>query len=204
MVLHFGSSGEKELQKRFNTTDCADAFYKNQMVDHLNPEMIRFIKDQEMLFIATADKKGNCDSSFRYGEKGFIKVINEKTVAYPEYKGNGVNASLGNIFENPHIGLLILDFYECGIGLHINGKATICEITNIDQIFEPSQIIESMKRHDNAIRWVAVEIEEAYIHCSKHIPLLQKKEKAIQWGTDDTKLKGGDFFKVKKYKKINI
>jgi len=40
-------------------------------------------------------------------------------------------------------------------------------------------------------------VEEAYIHCSKHIPLMQKRDKTIHWGTDDEKLKGGDFFNAK-------
>ena len=40
-------------------------------------------------------------------------------------------------------------------------------------------------------------VEEAYIHCSKHIPKLKKQDKIIHWGTDDEKLKGGDFFKTK-------
>ena len=46
-------------------------------------------------------------------------------------------------------------------------------------------------------RWVVVEVEEAYIHCSKHIPLLKKLDKRIHWGTDDETHKGGDYFKVK-------
>jgi len=47
-------------------------------------------------------------------------------------------------------------------------------------------------------RWVMVAVEEAYIHCSKHIPLLKKVEKAIHWGTDDPACKGGDYFQAKK------
>ena len=46
-------------------------------------------------------------------------------------------------------------------------------------------------------RWMLVEVEEAYIHCSKHVPLLQKLDKDIHWGTDDENYKGGDAFKAK-------
>jgi uncharacterized protein len=42
-----------------------------------------------------------------------------------------------------------------------------------------------------------VEVEEAYIHCSKHIPLLKKLDKTIHWGTDNVIYKGGDYFQVK-------
>jgi predicted pyridoxine 5'-phosphate oxidase superfamily flavin-nucleotide-binding protein len=56
-----------------------------------------------MMFVGTADAKGHADSAFRCGHAGFVKVLDERTVAYPEYRGNGVMASLGNISENPHL-----------------------------------------------------------------------------------------------------
>ena len=49
-------------------------------------------------------------------------------------------------------------------------------------------------------RWILVTVKEAYIHCSKHIPLLKKLDKEIHWGTDKEVYKGGDFFKAKKPK----
>ena len=63
-----------------------------------------------MFFLATADGHGECDVSFRAGEAGFVHVLDEKILVYPEYRGNGVMASLGNITENPHAGLLFIDF----------------------------------------------------------------------------------------------
>lgn len=54
---------------------------------------------------------------------------------------------------------------------------------------------------DRAERWVLVEVEEAYIHCSKHIPKMAKLDKNVDWGTDNEKKKGGDFFKAKESKK---
>ena len=80
-----------------------------------------------MAFIATSDAHGECDSSFRAGPAGFMRVIDEKTVMWPEYKGNGVMASMGNISENPYVGLLMVDFFETAVGLHVNGKATIVD-----------------------------------------------------------------------------
>ncbi|MDY0396445.1 pyridoxamine 5'-phosphate oxidase family protein [Virgibacillus halophilus] len=103
--------GEHLLQEKYGTVKKAAAFYNNQMLHHLNGVMIDFISEQSMMFISTADKDGNCDSSFRAGPKGFVKVIHEKLLIYPEYKGNGVMASLGNIEENPHVGLMFIDFF---------------------------------------------------------------------------------------------
>ena len=174
----------------------------NQMLDHLNAAMRAFIAEQEMVFIATADAHGACDGSFRAGVPGFVRVLDAKTVLYPEYRGNGVLASLGNIAENPHIGLFFVDFFQSTVGLHINGTAQILEN---DAVVVCRPDVPEAVRQDIAVvggrkpeRWVMVEVEEAYIHCSKHIPLLKKVEKAIHWGTDDPACKGGDYFQAKK------
>ena len=89
--------------------------------------MREFIARMPMAFISTADVHGECDASFRAGPPGFMRVIDEKTVMWPEYKGNGVMASMGNISENPYVGILFVDFFETAVGLHVNGKATIVE-----------------------------------------------------------------------------
>lgn len=59
--------------------------------------MREFIADREMVFIATADAAGECDCSLRAGLPGFVRSLDEKILLYPEYRGNGVLASLGNI-----------------------------------------------------------------------------------------------------------
>ncbi|WP_286171046.1 pyridoxamine 5'-phosphate oxidase family protein [Lentibacillus populi] len=191
------------MQEQFGTVKKAAAFYNNQMLDFLNHVMTDFISQQDMMFISTADSGGNCDSSFRAGTPGFVRVINEKTLMYPEYKGNGVMASLGNIIENPHIGLMFIDFVENQIGLHVNGKASIVENDQLTLLEIPDEIISDMKEKEGskAERWVVMEVEEAYIHCSKHIPKLKKLNKEIHWGTDNKERKGGDFFKAKQDKK---
>ena len=183
--------GEHLLQEKFGTLKKAAAFYDKQMLDELNEVMKWFISEREMMFISTADGRGNCDSSFRAGGPGFVRVINEKTLIYPEYKGNGVMASLGNIVENPHIGLLFIDFEENQIGLHVNDKASILEKHELATLDISDEAISTMEEEEGrkAERWVVIEVEEAYIHCSKHIPKLQQVEKE--------KTSGGDYFKVK-------
>jgi predicted pyridoxine 5'-phosphate oxidase superfamily flavin-nucleotide-binding protein len=99
------------------TSSRAAAFYANQILAHLNPLMREFIARQEMAFIATADAGGACDCSFRAGTPGFVQVLDDKTLAYPEYRGNGVLASVGNILENPQIGMIFLDYYQSTVGL---------------------------------------------------------------------------------------
>ena len=171
------------------------------MLSYLNPEMRTFIARQEMFFLSTADGHGECDVSFRAGEAGFVHVLDEKSLAYPEYRGNGVTASLGNIVENPHAGLLFVDFLRDKVGLHINGVARILSTEEVLACPDVSvalraEISETGGRRPE--RWVLVTVAEAYIHCSKHIPRMEKVgEDVRQWGTDDVRAKGGDYFQAK-------
>jgi len=167
-----GSEGEHEMQKTFGTQKQAESFYKTQMRDKLAFKMQAFISEQEMVFISTSDKNGECDCSLRTGEAGFVVVIDEKRIAYPEYKGNGVLASTGNISENPHIGLLFIDFFRDKVGLHVNGKAQIIDNESMRLLLNQESF--DLNQEKKCQFWTLVEVEEAYIHCSKNIPVLQK------------------------------
>lgn len=192
--------GEHILQERFGTMKKAASFYDNQVLDHLNNLMKEFISHQIMMFISTADRQGNCDNSFRAGNKGFVQVIDDYTLIYPEYKGNGVMASLGNMIENPHAGLLFIDFTEHQIGLHVNGETSIIENDQLNTLGLTEELTKQIQEKEKKTpeRWVMIKIEEAYIHCSKHIPKFKTLNTEMEWGTDDEKKKGGDFFKAKR------
>ncbi len=162
------------MQESFGTQKQAKSFYDSQMRDFLAPKMQEFIAKQEMVFISTSDKKGECDCSIRTGEAGFVVVIDDKHVAYPDYKGNGVLASTGNISENPHIGLLFIDFFEDKVGLHVNGKAKVMDNESMGKLIHRK--IPDMNKEKRCQFWTLIEVEEAYIHCSKNIPVLSKAE----------------------------
>ncbi|MEW2611210.1 pyridoxamine 5'-phosphate oxidase family protein [Streptomyces sp. NPDC047880] len=201
------------MQRELGTTGRADRFYDEQVLDRLNPRMREFVARQEMFFLATSDAQGQCDSTFRAGPPGFLHVLDDATLAYPEYRGNGVMASLGNIRENPNVGLLMIDFSEDRIGLHVNGRARLVPDDTMRRS-HPGLPVDPLPGRRPQM-WVEVEVEEAYIHCSKHIPRLLKAplrphadedgttaavvEQA--WGTDDVKRKGGDYFKAAEAKR---
>ena len=110
-------------------------------------------------------------------------------------------ASLGNILENQHIGMHFIDFFDSTVGLHVNGKAKIVENEQFLEIEELEKgLAKDIKEEGGRSpeRWILITVEEAYIHCSKHIPLLKKLDKKIHWGTDKETYKGGDFFKARK------
>lgn len=198
-----GSQGEHDVQIDFNTEKKALAFYNKQVLSELAPLMCEFIEAQEMMFVSTADQNGECDCSYRAGSPGFITVVDKKTIIYPEYNGNGVMASVGNLSENPNIGLLLIDFFQTTIGLHINGKVKIVKSDALDKVLEGAvDLIDKLNAVDSSSKvtcYLLIEVEEAYKHCSKHIPLLEKMDKTIHWCTDSVLHKGGDAFDVKKH-----
>ncbi|GAB3678471.1 pyridoxamine 5'-phosphate oxidase family protein [Actinocorallia lasiicapitis] len=190
-----GSAGEHCLQVEIGSVARADRFYSEQVLDHLNVRMREFVLRQEMAFIATADAHGECDATFRAGPRGFMRVLDERHVTYPEYRGNGVMASCGNISENGHVGILFVDFIQDVIGLHVNGKAELVDDALMRERYP--EIPEPDVPGRRPERWVLVTVEEAYIHCSKHIPRLAPMARNRDWGTDNVKRKGGDFFGAK-------
>lgn len=156
--------------------------------------MRAFIARMEMVFVSTADARGNCDCSLRAGPPGFVRAVDAHTLLYPEYRGNGVMASQGNITENGHIGLLFIDFCHSTVGLHVNGRARLLEAADPDAPRDGEPSPPNDHGGPPVERWVAVEVDEAYIHCAKHVPLLVRRDKPIAWGTDDERRKGGDYF----------
>ncbi|WP_242889963.1 pyridoxamine 5'-phosphate oxidase family protein [Actinomadura litoris] len=189
-----GGDGERSVQRRLDTTERAARFYGKQVLDHLNTRMQAFVRQQEMFFVATADRHGECDSSFRAGPLGFLFVAEKRTLLYPEYRGNGVFASLGNMQENSHVGLLLIDFERTRVGLHINGRAEILQDTEARAQWP--DLSWEQRPGQQAQVWVKVSVQEAYIHCAKHIPPMKKislKEARALVG-DDFRPRGGDFF----------
>ncbi|WP_171164779.1 pyridoxamine 5'-phosphate oxidase family protein [Streptomyces sp. I05A-00742] len=202
-----GGAGERAMQQRLGTAERADRFYAERTLGHLNTAMREFVARQDMFFLATAAGNGACDSSFRAGPPGFLRVLDERTLAYPEYRGNGVLASLGNIEENPHVGILLVDFFRDRVGLHVNGRARVVEDAAI-RTTHPGLPVEQVPGRRAGV-WVEVTVEEAYIHCSKHIPRLSRerggqgadgRDRADRPGgapgPGDGRRPGGDFFGV--------
>jgi len=195
-----GSEGEHKIQEKYGSKSRAINFYEKQMLSYLAPRMKEFIARQEFLFVATADRHGECDCTSKFGKPGFIRVLSDNYLMYPEYRGNGVYANTGNMSENPHIAMLMIDFIRDTVGLHVNGKVRVVENDELRQYADklPADVIEEINLEGKKCpeRWIMVEVEEAYIQCSKHIPLLNKADKPIDWGTDNAAAKGGDYFQL--------
>ena len=189
-----GSPGERALQDALGTRERALKFFQDQVSAVLTPRMQAFIGRMEMAWIATSDSSGHCDCSFRSGPPGFVRVLSDGVVTYPDYRGNGVMASSGNLLENPHIGMWFGDFDQELIGLHVNGRAAVLLPEQI-RALDP-ELPEAEHPGRRPTHWVVVSVEEAYVHCRKHLPRLVGQPTARHWGTDSPRHKGGDFFGV--------
>ena len=116
--------GMRQLQDLRETRALADRLEKVTMRAAFTDEDKAFIQRCRMFFIATADRDGQPDCSYKGGLPGFVRVIDERTLAIPDYDGNGQYRSWGNVLANPKVGLLFIDF-ESPKRLRINGTATV-------------------------------------------------------------------------------
>ena len=121
--------GSRRLQDRFDT---------RRLADRLDERLVRgavidaddraFIERMDMFFLATADAQGRPQCSYKGGDPGFVRVLDEQTVAFPNYDGNGMYLSMGNLLVNAQVGMLFVDFTaELPSRLRLNGVASIDE-----------------------------------------------------------------------------
>ena len=93
-VYHEGS---RHFQDMFDTRRLADRIDERLVGDVIDEDDRAFIERMEMFFLATADDRGRPTCSYKGGERGFVRVLDEHTVAFPSYDGNGMYLSAGNM-----------------------------------------------------------------------------------------------------------
>ncbi|MEO6470331.1 MAG: pyridoxamine 5'-phosphate oxidase family protein [Aeromicrobium sp.] len=116
--------GSRSLQDRFDTRGLADRIDGLLVSDTISEGDATFIEDRDMFFLATADAEGRPTCSYKGGEPGFVRVLDPHTLAFPNYDGNGMYLSTGNVLVNPEVGLLFIDF-EQGNRMRLEGTASI-------------------------------------------------------------------------------
>ena len=116
--------GQRRLQERFDTERLANRLEEKRVRDRLDEDDKAFIERCDMLFLATADADGRPNCSYKGGDPGFVRVLDERTIAFPSYDGNGMYLSTGNALVNPHVGILFISFEERS-RLRFNGVASL-------------------------------------------------------------------------------
>jgi len=143
-----------------------------------------FIEKCPMVFVATADAEGRPDCSYKGGLPGFMRVLDERTLVFPDYDGNGMYRSWGNLLVNPGVGLLFIDF-ENQSRLRVNGTASISADDPVRDQFPDAVFI---------VRMTAEKIFPAcprYIHkmqlveYSRYAPRAEYKPPVPEWKAFD-------------------
>lgn len=164
-ILH---AGELEAQRRFGAEGYWNDHNLGMIRGQLPPAWAAFLEAQAFFFIATANDRGECDCSFRgreFNASGqsypLLKVLDAKTLVFPDFSGNKLYNSLGNILVNSHIGMLFVDFQNRSRA-RVNGAA---------------EIIDDPRAHEDiwpiAHRYVRVTVQQAYPNCRARIPKMR-------------------------------
>lgn len=117
--------GNRDLQDAFDSRALADRLAEKLAHDRFTEAEAAFIAEQSFFFLATADGDGRPDCSFKGGPPGFARVAAPDLLIFPDYDGNGMFKSLGNLVANPHVGLLFIAMGERPQRLRVNGRAEV-------------------------------------------------------------------------------
>ena len=152
----------RALQDAFNSREMADRVEEVALVTEVDEMAKDFIESRDMFFLTTVDERGRPTVSYKGGEAGsFIKVLDEKTIAFPSYDGNGMYYSMGNIQGNPEVGLLFINF-ETPHRIRVQGTATA---SNNDPL------IKEWKEAEMVVR---VTVSELWQNCPRYVHRYQK------------------------------
>ncbi len=157
--------GSRSLQEQFDTTALADRIDGLLVSETLSEHDRAFIEARDMFFLATADADGRPTCSYKGGDPGFVRVIDERTIAFPNYDGNGMFLSLGNASVNPEVGLLFLDL-EQGNRMRLDGTASISADDPLLGEYPEAQLI------------VRVRARAVYPNCPRYLHRYQLVERS--------------------------
>jgi len=154
--MSFYSDSQRDTQERFDTRPLAEAMEAGIVEPKINEAHAAFIASRDFFFLSTVNSTGEPTVSFKGGDVGTVKVIGEKTVAFPAYDGNGMFLSLGNIEDTAQIGLLFIDF-ETPHRVRVQANATL---STEDPL---------LSEYPGAIGVVTAEVTSVFVNCARYI-----------------------------------
>lgn len=151
----------RAFQDQFDTRRLADRIEDIAVVTEVSDETKVFIEARDMFFLSSIDQKGRPTVSYKGGAPGFVRVVDEKTLAFPSYNGNGMYFSMGNIAGNHQIGMLFIDF-EKPHRIRVQGEARVSADDPLIDTWEEAELV------------VRVAISELWQNCPRYIHRYQK------------------------------
>jgi predicted pyridoxine 5'-phosphate oxidase superfamily flavin-nucleotide-binding protein len=156
---------DRYWQDKFDTRRIADRIDELLVSDTIDEHAKRFIEARDMFFLATCDADGHPQCSYKGGEPGFVRVIDEHTIAFPVFDGNGMFLSLGNMRSHAEVGMLFIDFEQPN-RLRVNGIATVDENDPLTPTIA------------GAIAIVRVHTTQVFPNCSRYIHKMHTVERS--------------------------
>src|SRR5581483_8133399 len=164
-IMYHG--GNRRLQEAFESRRIADRLEEKLTRTAFTADDKAFIESTVYFFIATADAQGRPDCSFKGGPPGFVRVTGQSELAFPDYDGNGMFKSLGNVLVNPNVGLLFIAMHGRPARLRVNGTGTVARDDPLLQETVGAQLM------------VRVAAQAIFPNCPRYIPKLQLVEPSI-------------------------
>lgn len=158
--------GNRALQDAFGSRALADRLAETLRHDRFTEADAAFIAAQPFFFLATADGEGRPDCSFKGGPPGFARVVAPDRLVFPDYDGNGMFKSLGNILANPQVGLLFITMGERPARLRVNGRAEVSQDHPLLGDFPGAQLL------------VDVTPTDIFPNCPRYIPSVRTTREA--------------------------
>ena len=152
-------------QDRFDARRIADRIDELLVSETIDAHAKSFIESRDMFFLATCDADGHPQCSYKGGNPGFVRVVDDRTLAFPVYDGNGMFLSLGNIRAQAQVGMLFMDF-EHPNRLRVNGVATVDEDDPLRAEFEGAVLV------------VRVRTAQVFPNCGRYIHKMQLVERS--------------------------
>ena len=180
--------GNRQLQDRFDSRRISDRLEEKLTRKEFTADDKTFIEGLPYFFLATSDDQGRPDCSFKGGPTGFVRVTGPSEIAFPDYDGNGMFMSLGNIFVNANVGLLFIAMHGKPKRLRVNGSARVSDRDPLLSETVGAQLI------------VRVTARAIFPNCPRYIPKMQLMENSVyapQPGCDPVEpaWKGFELFK---------
>ena len=151
----------RSFQDEFGTRDMADRIEQVASKTEFGEDEKGFIESQDMFFLATVDHNGRPTVSYKGGDPGFVKIVDDKTLVFPSYDGNGMFLSMGNVSQNKQVGMLFISF-ERPHRIRVQGTATVSR---------DDPMMSAYKEADMIVR---VALSELWQNCPRYIHRYQK------------------------------
>ncbi|HEY0435169.1 MAG TPA: pyridoxamine 5'-phosphate oxidase family protein [Phenylobacterium sp.] len=156
--------GNRALQDAFGSRALADRLEARLRRERFNDDDRAFVESLGFFFLATADAGGQPDCSFKGGPPGFVRILSPDLLVWPDYDGNGMFKSLGNLRANPSVGLLFLQMGEAPRRLRVNGRAEVVDDDPLMAAIPGAQLL------------VKVTPVDIFPNCPRYVPNMQLVE----------------------------